>query len=472
VVDTETKLAEMKKRIQDLEQTVKEMETVLNHSFDGIYVTDGNGTTLLASKALKRISNVEPQSLLGKNMKELVQEGVFDASVTLQVLKEKKLTTIFQKAAGGHLALSTGCPVFDEKGNIIRVVTNVRALNEINQLREEVEMTRKLNERYHSELTKLRLEQMKKEEVVTCSKNMLEVIDLAFKVAPLDATVLILGESGVGKEIVADLIYQHSRKERQNAIVKINCSAIPKELLESELFGYEPGAFTGASKQGKPGMFELADQGTLFLDEVADLPLELQAKLLRVLQEQEITRIGSTKPKKINVRVIAATNKDLEKQVQNNLFRADLYYRLNVIPILVPPLRERKEDIPLVACFFLQKFNAKYDMQKSLSYQTTEILMGYHWPGNIRELRNLMERLVITVNHNLILPRHLPVYLGFRGAPVEPPVMSLKRALEEVEKRMVLHAEKTYKSTYDAAKALGISQPTMSRKLNKYRDKR
>ncbi len=463
------KLKRLQDKITELEDTIQKMKVVFEHSFDAIYVTDGQGETLIASQSLNRISKLDPKNVVGRNMNDLVEQGLFDSSVTLEVLRKKETVTMYQRAANGKMCISTGCPVFDSEGNIYRVVTNVRATEEINKLVEELEVSKKLNEHFRSQLSSLNIEQMKQEKVIASSKNMLNVIDLAFKVAQSDATVLILGESGVGKEVLSNLIHRHWKRDKQGAMIKINCSAIPRELLESELFGYAPGAFSGANKLGKPGIFELADQGTLFLDEIAELPMELQAKLLRVLQEQEFTRIGGTTPKKVKARIIASTNKDLEKMVGKRLFREDLYYRLHVLPINIPPLRERQDDIPLLTRFFLEKFNQKYKVRKKISHKTMQIMMAYHWPGNIRELKNLIERLTVTVDSALIRPEYLPYRMHLTNLPAQAPFKPLKKIMHEVERKIILAAMESHGNTIDAARSLGISQPTMSRKLKKYR---
>ena len=297
------------------------------------------------------------------------------------------------------------------------------------------------------------------------------VEELAGRASQVDATVLLLGETGVGKDIIARKIHKDSPR-REGPFIKVNCAAIPENLLESELFGYEKGAFTGAINRGKPGMFELADTGTIFLDEVGDLPLSLQAKLLRVIQEKEITRIGGTKPQKLDLRIIAATNKDLQKMVNNDLFREDLYYRLNVVPILIPPLRARRDDIPLLVAHYLDFYNHKYNRKKQLSRHAMEILKQYNWPGNVRELTNLLERLVIISSENIIEPEHLeslvnrtnPETLAYQCKTEAP----LEEVVAGVEKEMIALALAKYGSTRQAARALGVSQPTIVRKAKKY----
>lgn len=441
----------------------KVLEALIDSSYDGIYITDGQGITLAINKATERITGLSAKDLVGRSMKDLVKEGVFSESVTLKVLKEKKSVTLVQRLINGRRTLVTGNPVFDQNGGIIRVITNVRDTTELNRLREELEQSR--------QLTPLRIKEIQIIDIVAQSKEMLDVLDLALLVARVDTPVLILGETGVGKEVIAQLIHRGSSRHEKGSFIKLNCGAIPEELLESELFGYESGAFTGARKEGKPGIFELANEGTLFLDEIADLPLVLQVKLLRVLQDQEFMRVGGIKPIRVNVRILAATNKDLEKLIQAGEFREDLFYRMNVIPIYVPPLRTRREDISSLLDHYLHVFNKKYSVNKELSEQFRSDLISYNWPGNVRELANLVERLVITSRENTISLNHLPS--EYRKAfkvteDIKITDMSLRKGIANLEKELITRALHTYRSTYKAAKALGMSQSYVARRAKKY----
>jgi len=307
--------------------------------------------------------------------------------------------------------------------------------------------------------------------LVSKSKEMEKIIELATRVSMVESPVLIQGESGVGKEIIANVLHNMNTKRKKGPLIKVNCGAIPKELIESEFFGYEPGAFTGASRCGKPGFFELAHKGTIFLDEIGDLPLGLQVKLLRVLQEHEITRLGGVKTIKIDVRVVAATNRDLETMIKEKSFREDLYYRINVIPLRIPSLRERKDDIAPLLFHFLDTYNRKYDLKKSLSDEVVECLLKYEWPGNVRELINLIERLVVTTDVQQIGLEHLPHRYRTQvdNNFYRMHQMNLTEAIEELERYMVSKAVKSQKSTYKAAKVLGVSQSTVVRLAKKYK---
>ncbi|MBM7615886.1 sigma-54 interaction domain-containing protein [Alkaliphilus hydrothermalis] len=299
-----------------------------------------------------------------------------------------------------------------------------------------------------------------------------EVLHTASNVASVISTVLILGESGVGKEVVAKLIHKLS-KRNDKALISINCGAIPENLIESELFGYETGAFTGAQRKGKAGLIELAHEGTLFLDEVGELPLNLQVKLLRVIQEKKLMRLGGLSETEVDVRIIAATNKNLFKMVQEGKFRSDLYYRLNVVPIEIPPLRKRRADIIPLCYYFIEKYNRKYRCNKELTPEVEDIFKRYSWPGNVRELENVIERLVVTTQMDEIDEKNLPLFFIEDNQSVYERVklegiIPLKEAFEALERKLIERAYKKYKNTYEMAEALGVNQSTVVRKIHKY----
>jgi len=354
----------------------------------------------------------------------------------------------------------TGCPVLDEQNHPILVVISIRDFTELNQLKLQ-------SARFSQELKLLRAREQK--DLIYQSPAMEQVVNEALRVSGVDSTVLITGESGVGKEVIARMIHRNSNRA-EGPFIQINCGAIPDQLLESELFGYEKGAFTGANKDGKPGMMELANGGTLLLDEVGDLPLNLQVKFLRALQEQVIYRIGGRIPIKLNVRIIAATNKNLEKMILNNEFREDLFYRLNVVPIYIPPLRERHSDILPLVMHFMDRVNYKYKLQKHISSEVCKIFEAYSWPGNIRELANIVERLVIMSETTTILPGQLPS--SFLVEPASntlqvsiQQIIPLKEARELVESKLILRALKEYGSLRKAGEALGVDHSTLLRKI-------
>ncbi|MEZ0343918.1 MAG: sigma 54-interacting transcriptional regulator [Caldimicrobium sp.] len=304
--------------------------------------------------------------------------------------------------------------------------------------------------------------------IIYASPEMKEIIKTALKVAPTKATVLLRGESGTGKELLARAIHYASPRAK-NPFVAINCAAIPETLLEAELFGYEKGAFTGAftSKKGK---FELADGGTIFLDEVGDLPLSLQGKLLRVIQEQAFERLGGTKTVKVDVRIIAATHRNLEEMVERGEFREDLYWRLNVVPIFIPPLRERKKDIPLLVDYFIKKFNQIYGKDIKIKPEALEILLDYPFPGNVRELENLIERLILLAEGQWIEEEALQRILKVKTViPSSPKKEGLLKELEKIEKERILKVlEECNFNQSKAAKILGLTRRQLSYRLQKY----
>lgn len=451
----------------------KELDEIIESSYDGIWITDGQGYTLHLNSSYERISGIKKEEVVGRHMQELVDKGYFSESVTLKVLEKKERVTIMHDILKtGKRVLITGNPIFNENGEIVRVVTNVRDITELIKLKEELEAKEKLAAQYKEELDRLRSTQFKADDFVFQSSQMQHIFDLAVRVGQVDSTVLILGESGVGKEVIAQIIVRSSER-RNGPFIKVNCGAIPENLLESELFGYEKGAFTGADRKGKMGMFELANKGTIFLDEVAEIPFNLQVKLLRVFQDQEIMRIGGVKPIKLDVRVIAATNKNLDSLVKRGEFREDLYYRLNVVPITVPPLRERKEDIPALLNHFLKLFNEKYKLNRRLALDVIDCLMEYPWPGNVRELQNLVERLVVLSREPLITLDQVPQqYKTDYQQPQQlklqvSGVVPLKEAVQELESKLIQRALRKYKTTRKAAEALGVDQSTVVRKLKK-----
>lgn len=313
-------------------------------------------------------------------------------------------------------------------------------------------------------------ENIKVEGIVGRSQAILEVLDLIHRVAPTDATVLLRGESGVGKELFAKAIHFLSRRSGK-PLITVNCAAIPENLLEAELFGYEKGAFTGAYTT-KKGKFELANGGTVFLDEIGDMPPSLQVKILRVLQEKEIERIGGTRPIKVDVRIIAATNRDLERLMKEGRFREDLYYRLSVIPIFIPPLRERKEDIPVLVQHFLETFSKEYGKEVRVSPEVMNAFMEYDWPGNVRELRNVVERMVILDTDGILTEEELPPEIKGNAEREDQRIPSNShkgKTIWDMEKAMIEEAlRRTGYVIKEAAKVLGMTPRQVSYRIQKY----
>ncbi|CAH0313427.1 sigma-54 interaction domain-containing protein [Peribacillus simplex] len=446
------------------------LDAIIENSYDGIYITDQDGVTLYTNSAIERITGIPKEYYIGKSVDQLIKRGILNASVTHKVVKLRRTVSVVQDNFAGKETLITGSPVFNAEGEIEQVVTNIRDLSDLNELMHELTKVNELNNQYKLEIEKLR-KITSKDGVVFVSDKMKMIYEIAERISDIDATVLILGETGVGKDVLARNIYNRSIRSKKGDFIKINCGAIPADLLESELFGYEGGAFTGANQKGKPGMFELAESGILFLDEVGELPLQLQVKLLRALQEREIQRIGGTKPKKIDVRIIAATNRNLSEMVKSGDFREDLFYRLNVIPITIPPLRERREDILALTDLFLTKANEQYKLSKEIDSRLKEYFYQHDWPGNVRELINIVERLVVLTDNQILSINDLPEEYQpeNRNQPNLNATLTLKEAVERAEKEILTKAAQTYQTTYEIAEALDSSQATIVRKLKKYR---
>lgn len=388
--------AEYRRRIEALEEAFEA-------SYDGIHILDSDGRTLLINKACERIEGITKEDIGDKTISRLVEEGYYDKSVTLMVLDEKREVTELQRAKNGKSILVTGMPIYDDSGEIVRVIVNSRDITELMDLREQLRHKENLLNMYKEELNFYNM----RSKFIANSKPMKMVIKTAVSVAKVNSNVLITGESGTGKSLVAEIIHKNSsRKERD--FVKIDCGVIPDNLFESELFGYEGGAFTGADSKGKAGLVEMADGGTLFLDEIGEISPMSQAKLLRFIQEKQFYKIGGKEPVEVDVRIIAATNRDLEEMVKEKAFREDLLYRINVIPIEIPPLRKRKEDILPLVLNRLRKINNEYDMKRSISAKAMDKLIEYGWPGNVRELENVIERIAVTASGDEIKAEELP----------------------------------------------------------------
>jgi transcriptional regulator with PAS, ATPase and Fis domain len=399
-----------------------------------------------------------------------MKRGILQESVTQNVIEQKKSVTVLQKNYNQKETLMTGSPIFNEKGEIDKIVTNIRDMSELNQLNEELKKAKRLNKEYEKEISRLKSISSLEPDMIIESEKMKDIYQMAQRMANFDTTILILGETGVGKDVLARYIYRTSSRFEKGQFIKVNCGAIPKELIESELFGYDGGAFSGASRSGKAGMFELAHNGILFLDEVGELPVSVQVKLLRAVQDKEIMRVGGTKTKKVDVRLISATNRNLKEMVKKGEFREDLYYRLSVVPVIVPPLRERKDDILPLVHSLLKDYNHKYHLSKRLDQALHHFLYLYEWPGNVRELSNLLERLLLTVPKEVMGVDDLPdEYQSADKKKKEISAdLSLKEIAEQAEKAALQKAVVQYGTTYEIAEKLKSSQATIVRKLQKY----
>ncbi len=448
-----------------LKTTVNELKEIIEFSFDEIFVTDGDGYVILINKAVERNYGIKKRDILGKHVSELEKEGYFNPSMTLKAIEEKKKVSGIQTTNKGRTLLVTSNPLKGKDGTIRKIITNSKDITDFINLQKQLQNSEELIETYQNILSKTRTVNEDFIVLDSVSENILETVG---KIAKTDSTVLLEGETGVGKNMIAKTIHKLSNR-KNNKFVLINCASIPNNLLETELFGYESGSFTGAKNKGKKGLIEMADKGTLFLDEIAELPLQLQSKLLDVMQYKRVRKVGSSTYTNVDVRIISATNKDLKKMVSQRLFREDLYYRLNVIPISIPPLRGRSDAIERLLDYFLKKFNTKYNYRKKMSKEAMEVLKNYNWPGNIRELENLIEQLVVISNFQTISLNDLPNYIiesdFTEGINVES--LDLKKSIEVFEKRILSKAIEKYKTTYKVAKILNINQSTVVRKMKK-----
>ncbi|TBL78562.1 sigma-54 interaction domain-containing protein [Paenibacillus thalictri] len=442
---------------------LKQLDSIVEFSTDGIYVVDRYGKTLMVNTAYEQITGFTRQELVGRHMADLTEEGYFDQSVSLLVLEQKKQISLIQKINRKKEVIVTGNPVFDSDGHISMVVTSVRDITQLNEMKQELNKAKSFSQIQNHRYTLMFDGQ--EHSIVFRGDKMRRIYEQIRQIAPFPTSIMISGPSGAGKEVIANLIH-HMSDRKDQPFIKVNCAAIPEALLESELFGYEAGAFTGAQKEGRIGLLELADKGTILLDEIGEMPLPLQVKLLRVLQEKQVQRIGSSKVRKLDIRILSATNRDLRERIQAGQFREDLYYRLLVVELQIPPLSERPEDVAALIDHFFQYYCKAYRIDKQLSEETRHLLNGYHWPGNVRELRNLIENLIVSVPSTVIETHHLPRHIYESGLPDN--LSSLKARLEEFEKRAVREALEKHGSIRKAALALGLDHSTLVKKMKRW----
>ncbi|MHB1398692.1 MAG: sigma-54 interaction domain-containing protein [Trichloromonadaceae bacterium] len=430
------------------------LELVFDNVENGIYIVDGQGVTVGVNQTFERMSGYSHRELVGRSLYDLVGPGnKFSGSASLIVLERKAPATATYSTASNRKLLVKGRPIFDARGEIRYVINTIWDLTVV-QYQQPIDADT------------ARDQLLQEEDIVTCSLPMTRAIDLALRVAHTSSTILLSGESGVGKSLIARLIHRTSER-KEKPFLQINCGAIPEALIEAELFGYEAGSFTGADRRGKIGLFESAAGGTIFLDEISELPLHLQSKLLGVLQEKEFLRVGGRTPTRIDVRLITASNKDLGSLAAAGAFRDDLYYRLNVVPIHLPALRERRDDIPLLIRYFADRYNRKYQTYKQLAPDLIEELRQRPWRGNVRELENLVERLIVTSSSDQITGSDA----ALAGAPAAPASAgTLQQRLEAQERQLLGQALQQYRTTRRVAEALGISQATAARKLKALRE--
>jgi PAS domain S-box-containing protein len=450
-----------------------DLGSFLDHIDDAVIIVK-QGVVEELNASFHRISGMEIDAIKGKSVYDLEKAGTLKKSSAAQVIAQKKPLSMRTQYNNENIVSWSGVPVMDEDGEVEYVIGTARDITEIIDLEKKLDEMEKLKNKYHDKLSNLEIS-IGKTDIIFSGKEMHSVVDVAMKAAKSDSNVFIWGESGVGKELIASLVHKlSSRKDKP--FIAINCASIPENLLESELFGYANGAFTGAKKGGKKGLFQEANGGTVFLDEIGEMPTTMQSKLLRILQSGEVKPLGENKNIKINTRVISSTNVPLNQLRNNSEFRRDLFYRLNVIPIYVPPLRDRRDDIPVLVEHFLKVFNKQYKTHKRCSKKLLKLLYSYEWPGNVRQLRNIVERMVTLSDRDELLEEDMSMFeLEMRGsstysddAIMVNEIMPLKTAIQRFENIIITKALNQYGSIVKAAEALGIDQSTLHRKRSRW----
>ncbi|WP_194841191.1 sigma-54 interaction domain-containing protein [Sporosarcina cascadiensis] len=440
-----------------MDLSVDSLLRILDYSSDEIYVLDGESRIVYVNRNCEKHYGVKKDDVIGRYNDDFFNEGYWSPSAVPLVLEKKTPISMRQQTNIGADLLTRAFPILNTQNEIEYMVFTATEIKDFTRLIKTEEQP-----------SPSAMEEELANTIIMNNPKMRKILRFCEKVAPTDSTVLIQGQSGTGKGVIAYHLHKLSQR-KEGPFLNVNCAAIPDDLLESELFGYAAGSFTGAKKDGKIGLFEAADQGTIFLDEIGELALTLQAKVLQVIQDKKFIPIGSNVSKTVDIRIIAATNQDLLKMVENKTFREDLYYRLNVIDIQMPPLSERKEDIIPLVYSFLSKFNDKYNSTKIISEECVTVLYHYSWPGNVRQLENLMERLVIT-SEAVIGVEDLPEVILEKVKEI-PELLysnSLENALDGVTRTMVRRSYEKFGSTRAVAEDLQISQSKASRLIREF----
>ena len=449
----------------------KFFEQFLDSFKDAVCITDHVGIVVFLNNRHSELTGIPRESLLGKSAVEMMKHGLFDVVVNPEVVKTKQNHSSIQNVGGRKLILE-GTPILDESGEVAFVITFMRDVTTLMDLKRKLAIQKELLDAYQT-MSLTDQKYAAKYPRVIHSPAMRKIYSQIDNIAETDATVLLIGETGVGKDVVARHIHSVSPRS-EKPFIKADCSSIPENLIETMLFGYTSGTFSGGSRHGKIGLIEAAASGTLFLDEIGDLPLTMQSSLLRLLQDREVMRVGATSASKVDVRILAATNKDLEKEVRLGNFRTDLYYRLKVAVLKLPPLRERREDILPMAHGFMDFFCAKYKRNMEISAEAADALLLHTWPGNARELENLIQGLVVTSRKSSIGVEDLPFARRMRSKPsvchgnladVELEGRTFKEIMQDLEGSVLRKAIGQFGSVNDAAKKLGINRSTVFRKL-------
>jgi len=440
-------------------------------SIDGLLILNRSGEVLYANRVVSQLFGLRKEEVIGRPARDLRLEGSIDWSIADEVISGRVAVTGIQTLRNGQKHLVSGTPIFSDDRSVVYVVLSVQDITGMRHLITRLQESTELSELYRRELRKVEMREPQAGELVAKSPIMQALKEETIRYAAVDSPVLILGETGTGKGVFAKLIHQASPRS-DGPFLEVNCGAIPEGLIEAELFGYAKGAFTGADSKGKVGLIDLAHRGTLLLNEVGDLPLGMQVKLLRFLEDGEVWPVGGVKPKRPDVRIIAATNRDLLAMIDRGTFRSDVYYRLNVLFIQVPPLREHPEDIPWLVNMMLSRLERKLQRRRRVEPAALHLIMRSPFPGNVRELWNLIERLVVTTSAEFIRVEDLPAEMS---RAISPPPASpehgndLREALRRLEETLLKEALARYNSQAEAAKHLGVAQSTVARKIKQYR---
>lgn len=473
--EVENELDKQIKRLSSQQYLHNEM---LNKLKDGIYITDEEGITTYVNDAFLNLSGLTREQIIGKSVYDLRKNNVLPNSCCAKVIETKGTVSTINNYYKGQRCLVSGSPIFDENGNLKNTIAVIRDVSELDVLMKNITKEKNLfiinNDFNDYNNFNIKNKDMIKEPINN-NEKMKNMYDKAKKMAKVDSTILILGETGVGKDFMASYIYNSSNRNN-GKFIKINCGAVPEHLLESEFFGYEEGAFTGAQKGGKKGLFEEANGGVLYLDEIGDMPYTLQVKLLSAINDRMFYRIGGTTSVEFNARIIAATNIDLKQQVLEKKFRSDLYYRLNVVSFVVPPLRQRKEDIIPLSQQFLEYYNNKYGKNCYFKTDCLESFLIYQWPGNIRELKNIIERLVLLTDEALISKEFFREQIMAKDSDsqIEDTKLTtddktLKDKLDDYERSIIEITLASTKNMREAASKLGVDLSTLVRKKQKHK---
>ncbi|CCL25598.1 TPA: sigma-54 interaction domain-containing protein [Clostridioides difficile] len=465
-------------------------QKILEASHDEICVSDDKGIIIYCNKAFEENYGLKKEDILGKNVSFLEDSGYSTKSPIPIVLKTKTKFSLEQDTQTGKKLIITATPIFDENGNLEFTVENCRDITELNNIKNKLEDTKKQVKKYKSEVETLYRTALRIEDTVIMDGIVMKpIINTVNHVSKTDVSVLLLGESGTGKSSLARYIHHNSNRSN-GPFITINCATISPQLLESELFGYTSGAFTGASTKGKVGLVELANGGTLFLDEIGDIPQNLQAKFLQLIQDRTFTPVGSLKNKKVDIRIISATNVDLVSKVKEKKFREDLYYRLNVIEIKLPPLRERRDNLVEIIKYYFNRYSSDFNLNKTISKEAMDAIANYRFPGNIRELQNIIQKILLTCTDNHITIDDLPniltknIHITNNGnkthiSQINKVIISDSKStnyknknfdtlIKEYEKNIILDAYEKFGSSYKVAKHLEISQSKANRLIRKY----